>query len=187
MEGYGFIRKEMDIKILILFILEQLPAPVSSNMLLELTMCDDAINYFRYTQCLAELERTGHLVLLDGERYIITDRGRQLARDMGGDLPYTVRMKAGENAHRAAKILNREAMITTTHTPKADGSMTVRLGLADGLGDIMKLELLAGSEAQATTMEQHFRKHAEALYLKIAALLTEDEKPKDDTRKEAAE
>jgi len=171
--GYGFIREKVDIKILILFILNQLPAPIEPNMLLELTLCDDAINYFSYTECLTELEHTGHIVILDSGRFLITEKGRSIAEQTGSDLPYTVRMKATANAQRASKILSRESMITAAHQLREDGSCTVQLGLADGLGDIMKLDILAGSEKQAAEMENRFRKDAEALYLKIASVLTE--------------
>ena len=173
MDNYGFIREKVDIKVLVLFILKHLPAPVDGNMLLEMTMCDNAINYFDYTECLTELQETGHIVMVD-DGYSITGFGRETLAEMESELPYTIRMKAGAAAQRAAKILNREALIQTTHERKADGSCNVLLGLSDDAGQIMKLEILAGSETQATQMETRFRKNAEALYLKITGILTEE-------------
>ena len=41
---FGFIREKLDIKILILFILKRLTAPVDFDKLSELTMCDDGIS-----------------------------------------------------------------------------------------------------------------------------------------------
>ena len=55
MDHFGFIHEKMDIKILILFVLNLLPAPVDSLTLSELVFCDDGIGYFDYSDCLAEL------------------------------------------------------------------------------------------------------------------------------------
>ena len=63
MDNYGFVREKLDIKILILFIMKRLPWPVSQTMLTELTLIDNATNYFDYIECLADLEKTGHVLL----------------------------------------------------------------------------------------------------------------------------
>ena len=173
MDNYGFIREKVDIKVLILFSLRHLPAPVDDQMLLELTMCDNAINYFDYRECLTELQETGHIVCTN-DAYVITGFGRETLAEMESSLPYTIRTKAGAAAQRAAKVLSREAMIHTSHELRSDGSCNVHLGLSDQLGQIMDLQILAGSEKQAAGMEQRFRKNAEALYLKIAGLLLEE-------------
>ena len=173
MDNYGFIREKVDIKILVLFILKHLPAPVDGPMLLELTMCDNAINYFDYMECLYELQETGHIIERD-HRYEITDLGRETLVETESDLPFTIRRKAGASAQRAAKILSREAMIQTGHERRTDGSADVLLALSDENGQLMKLEIHAGSEEQAKQMEQRFRKNAEALYLRITGILTEE-------------
>ena len=72
------------------------------------------------------------------------------------------------------KILAREAMIKTSHREKPEGGYTVSLSLSDTLGEMLHLDILAGSERQAGEMEQRFRKNAESLYLRIAGILTED-------------
>ena len=61
MDHFGFIHEKMDIKILILYVLAQLPAPVDSLTLSDLVFCDDGIGYFDYSDCLAELAETGQI------------------------------------------------------------------------------------------------------------------------------
>lgn len=174
MDNYGFIREKVDIKVLVLFILKHLPTPVDGTMLLELTMCDNAINYFDYTECLTELQETGHIVELDNT-YLITAYGRETLAEVESTLPYTIRMKAGAAAQRAAKVLSRAALVHCGHDRNEDGSCSVKLDLSDGMGQILKLEILAGSENQAKEMEKRFRQNAESLYLKIAKVLLEEE------------
>ena len=55
MEGLGFIHEKLDIKILILYILNHLPAAVDAQTLSDLVFCDNGIGYFDYSDCLAEL------------------------------------------------------------------------------------------------------------------------------------
>ena len=53
MEGLGFIHEKLDIKILILYILNHLPAAVDGQTLSDLVFCDNGIGYFDYSDCLA--------------------------------------------------------------------------------------------------------------------------------------
>ena len=184
MDNYGFIRQKLDIKILILYILKRLPAPVSQNMLTELTIIDNATNYFDYIECLSELEEKDLIIITEEDKYRITPKGVRTATEMESSLPYTIRVKASSGAERAAKILAREAMIKTSHKAKPEGGFTVSLSLSDGLGEMMHLDILAGTGEQANAMEQRFRKNAESLYLRIAGILTEDAEEGSKEKKE---
>ena len=172
LDNYGFIREKVDIKILVLYILKHLPAPVSDSMLLELTMCDNAINYFDYTECLTELQNTGHITAVEGG-YLITDFGRDTLMEMESSLPYTIRMKAGNAARQAAKLLNRE--LHAAHTARTDGRCDVVLSLSDYQGQLLRLEILAENEPQAIQMERRFRKKADAFFREFSAMLLKDE------------
>lgn len=172
MDNYGFIRDKLDIKILILYVLNRLPRPVDITTLSELVFCDDGINYFDYMDALAELVNSGHTALLD-DKFFITAKGVRNSEEMESTLPFTVRMKAGKAAERTARMLNRSAMVRASHEKKPDGNCNVSLGLSDSLGNILTLEILAGSEEQAREMEEKFRSRAEDLYMRIANMLLE--------------
>ena len=172
MDNYGFIREKVDIKVLVLYILRHLPAPVGGSTLLELTMCDNAINYFDYTECLTELQNTGHIRASESG-YEITQFGRDTLKEMESSLPYTIRMKAGNAARQAAKVLNRE--IHAAHTVRENGGCDVLLSLSDYRGQLMKVEIFAENEMKAVEMEQKFRKKADSIYRSVTALLLEKE------------
>ena len=88
----GFIHEKLDIKILILYILRRLPGTVDPETLAELCQCDSGVGYFDYSDCLAELVETGHLVLED-DRYAITEKGRRDGAACESSLPYSVKRK----------------------------------------------------------------------------------------------
>jgi len=161
--GYGFIHDNIDIKILMLFILDKLSSPVDLETLSELTMCDGGVNYFDFSQCLAELIDTEHVEEEIGG-YVITEKGRRNGRITQEAIPYSVRLQAEKNASRMDHNLKRNALIHASHTRRSRGGCQVTLSLSDGVSDLFTLELFAGNEEQAAAMEENFRSKAEDLY-----------------------
>ena len=90
---FGFIRDKLDIKILLLYILDKLPYPVEGVVLSELALFDGGFSWFDYTDCLSELAQNGQVTEENG-RYAITDRGRENLGYIGTSIPYSVRAKA---------------------------------------------------------------------------------------------
>ena len=65
MAGRGFIHDKLEIKFLILYIVARVIEPIPFDTVLDLTLCDDAIDYFDFSDCLADLVRTEHMTLKD--------------------------------------------------------------------------------------------------------------------------
>ena len=107
---YGFIHEKLDIKILILFVLRRLPAPVDIDMLADAVICDGGISYFDFADCLAELVETDHVTESDG-KYLITDKGITNSQITESSLPFTVRVVAEKNASQLSTILSRDLSI----------------------------------------------------------------------------
>ena len=57
----GFIQDKLEIKFLILYLAARVIEPVPFDTMLDLTLCDDAIDYFDFSDCLADLVRTDNL------------------------------------------------------------------------------------------------------------------------------
>ena len=75
MPGKGFVQDELDLKVLILYIAARVIEPVPFDTILDLTLCDDAIDYFDFSECLRDLVDTGHLTLSEEGLYAITEKG----------------------------------------------------------------------------------------------------------------
>lgn len=133
MEGLGFIHEKLDIKILILYILNHLPAAVDAQTLSDLVFCDNGIGYFDYSDCLAELVDTAHISEEDG-KYRITEKGSRNVNEVASSLPYSVRMKADRVTEPIAEQMRRAAMIVARHTNTPEGGCSVHLALSDGSG-----------------------------------------------------
>ncbi len=173
MTNFGFIHDELDIQILILYILEKLPSPIEHYKLSDLALFDGGFTWFDYSQCLAKLIRTEHVTDENG-CYAITDKGRRNVNTVASSLPYTVRAKADRLCAPVAAAMLRSSMIETDSAPDGQGGQSVSLRMSDGMGEIIALRLAVPEEGTAAQIQQRFKDHAEEIYNQIITLLTEE-------------
>ena len=171
MDHWGFIHEELDIKILILFVLRRLPGVVDPNELSDLCRsCDEGFDYFEYSDCLADLIDNG-LIAENEDGFSITEKGAKNVEIVENDIPYSVRSRAEKLLKPLRDRLRRESMIKTSHVNEKNGCF-VTLAMSDGEGDVINLQLLCGGEEQAKIMEKNFRRNAEAFYQQFIELLS---------------
>ena len=163
MDQLGFIHDKLDIKILILFVLRRLPAPVDPQTLLDLCQVDDGMGYFDYSDCISDLLQSGHMTETE-EGFRITEKGERNADATESSLPYSVRLKADRAVETVAAAQKRSSLIGARHAMRRKGGYTVSLSLSDGIGPILEMELYAANEAQAEKIEKKFRRDAEKFY-----------------------
>lgn len=175
MDHHGFIHEKLDIKLLILFILSRLPAPVDRGTLDELCQqCDDGVGYFDYSDCLGELIASGHVIGED-EEYCATEKGKRNGKEIENNLPYSVRARAIRLLAPVEERLARAAMIRADSTTDEEGCH-VKLSMSDGKGEVVSLSVLCAGEDQAKTMKKNFRRNAEKIYQRIVEILCEEGK-----------
>ena len=171
MDHWGFIHEELDIKILILFVLRRLPGVVDPNELSDLCRsCDEGFDYFEYSDCLADLIDNG-LIAENEDGFSISEKGAKNVEIVENDIPYSVRSRAEKLLKPLRDRLRRESMIKTSHVNEKNGCF-VTLAMSDGEGDVINLRLLCGGEEQAKIMEKNFRKNAEAFYQQFIEMLS---------------
>jgi len=170
----GFISEKLEIKFLILYIAARLIDAVPFEVLQDLAMCDEGVDYFGFSECLADLVRTEHMTL-ENDLYDITQKGRTNSQVCESSLPYSVRMQVDKSIVAYNQKLRRNALVTASTTPRQSGGYTVTLSLSDELENVMKLELLVTKESMAKELEKRFQKDAEFLYSRIIDVLYESE------------
>ena len=174
MNRTGFIHDKLDIKFLILYLMNRVAAPVDFTTLADLTFCDDGVEYFDFAESVAELVQTGHLRQED-DRYTITEKGRRNGKVCESSLAFSVRQKCDRNLARVNGVLRRDSQVRTELLPREDNGVTLRLILDDDKGNIMTLDMLTVSEEQASQLAEKFRAHPEKLYESILQVLLDAE------------
>lgn len=175
MNGFGFISDKLEIKFLILYIAARVVGPVPFEVLQDLSMCDGGVDYFRFSECLADLVRTEHLTLDAAGLYAITEKGRQNSAACESSLPYTVRMQVERNLVAHNERLKRRELVEARVKERSEGGYIVELSLRDELDELMGLRLLVTRQEMAQDLQKRFQDRAEELYTKIMGVLWEEE------------
>ena len=167
MKRIGLIREKKEIEYLILYVMTFLKEPIRYEDLADMAICDGGFGYFEFSDAMAELIELGHVCVTemdDGKRYSLADSGRMAAEAFERRIPSPVRLEAGRSAARVFARIRRNAVISTSHTVREDGTMAVRLALMDDKTSVFSFEIIVPNEAQAQLYEKNFRAHAEKMY-----------------------
>lgn len=174
MAGRGFIHDKLEIKFLILYIAARVVEPVPFDTMLDLTLCDDAIDYFDFSDCLADLVRTDHLTLSEDGLYAITEKGLKNSSICETSLPYSVRLRCDKNLADCNRKLRRKSQVKASTSRRENGTYTVSLSLSDDMGSLMELDLMAAREDMARQLEKRFLSAPERMYSEIMRVLLSD-------------
>ena len=170
----GFIQDKLEIKFLILYVAARLIEPVPFEAMQELTMCDDGIDFFDFSECLSNLVESQHLTLSDDGLYAITEKGLHNGAICESSLPYSVRLAADKNITVFNQKLRRRAQIRSEITPRPNGTYTVSLAFCDEQDSpLLKMELMVPKEVMAKDLADRFRKNTEQLYASVINALFE--------------
>ena len=167
----GFIQDELDLKLLVLYIMDRAAGPLTFLQLLELALCDGGVDYFSLTQAVGHMVSTGQLSQ-DGDRYAITEKGRRNSAICESSLPYSVRMHCDENLLKVNEALRREAQVQARVEDREDGTCTLHLRFSDGDSPLLELALLVSGREEAGEMARHFRDDPAALYYAVVERLS---------------
>lgn len=172
MAQVGFIRSKEEIKYLILYIAERLIAPVPFEVMQELTMCDPAIDFFDFSECLSYLVDTEHMTCSKNDLYAITEKGVQNGRACADEIPYSVRLTAERLAEEANQRIKRQRQVQSSVAQRASGLFDVHLSFNDDTGrPLWKMELAVPDREKAESLSKRFQNAPEQMYSSLIKLL----------------
>ena len=180
MSQVGFIKNELDLKLLVLYILSRAAGPLTFLQLLDLALCDAGVDYFSLTQAVNHMVETGQLNKED-ERYSLTEKGWRNSEICQNSLAYSVRLHCDENLVKVNEALRREAQVQSQIRDNPDGTCTLRLCLSDLDSPLLELSLLVPGPDQARAMAGRFQQDPSAFYHAVTHLLTQPEPSKEGT------
>lgn len=167
-----------EIKILICYLLRNIPQKLTLSQINEALLKRGLVNYFELADAMSELLESGHIVISgttskDEERYTLTDLGERTALEFSDSLPLTVREKALSSARNLLARQKNEAENIVTVDRVKDGYM-VNLIISDIGSDLMNLSLFMPTEAEAQAVKRQFIRDPLLVYKGMFALLTGD-------------
>ena len=175
MSGLGFIHDKLEIKFLILYIAARVIEPVPFDTVLDLTMCDDGVDYFDFSECLTDLVKTEHLSLDGGGLYAITEKGLRNSQICESSLPYSVRQRCDKNIEDCNRKLRRKSQVKASYSKRSNGTYSVSLSLEDDVGSVLNLQLMVIREDMAAMLVERFKQAPEKIYNDIMNTMMSDE------------
>lgn len=176
MQRLGFIHDMMDVKVLILFVMARANYPMSVQEIYEVCYQDECLSYFDVCTAIPEMVNSGHLKEVEGEKYEITDLGRQDGELTADSIAFTVKQRAENAITRFNRQIRRSSFVKTQVVAREGGDFSVIMSLDDEQGNLMTLELMAPDQRQAVRLARLLEKKAENVYaLAMAELLDEEE------------
>lgn len=164
MQRLGFIHDMMDVKVLILFVASRSNYPMTTQEIYELCFQDDCLSYFDVCTAIPEMVRSGHLREVEGERFEITEKGRQDGELTADSIAYSVKQRAENAVARYNRQIRRSSFVKTQIEARESGDYSVIMSLDDEMGNLMKLELMAPDQRQAMRLCKLFEQKAEEVY-----------------------
>ena len=174
MARMGFIHDKLDIKLLVLYLLDRTAAPISFATLTDLSMCDPGVDYFEFAEAVNELIQSGHVSLAEG-MYAITEKGHRNSADCESSLSPVVRRRCDKQLIPLNAQLRRSEQVRAVCEEQENGEVILRLSLDDDAGNLLSLSLTTASPAQCKQMAQYFQSHPEEVYHNILSSLLRPE------------
>ena len=174
MPRLGFIHSKLDIKMLTLYILSHVAAPIDFATLTDLVMCDDGVDYFLFAEGTSELLESGLAVKDDQEYYIATEKGIRNNTDLESSLPSVIRRRCDQRLAPLNAALKRKAQVRSQVVPLDGGAVSVRLTLDDDLGELFSLSLMAATKEDGEAIARRFSEHPDRIYNGILGVLLAD-------------
>ena len=181
MKRLGFIHDMMDVKVLILFVAARSEYAMTAQEVYELCYQDECLSYFDICTALPEMVESGHLALLEDDRYEITDKGREAGKLTEDSIAFTVKQRAEHAVARFNRQIRRSSFVKTQVIPRDTGDFSVIMSLNDEMGNLMTLELMAPNQRQAVRLSRLFEKKAENVYNLTMMELLDDEDALEDS------
>ncbi len=179
MARFGFVRSELEIKTLILHVLEYAKIPVSFDNIMSMSFVDDAIDYFEFTSHLAGMVETGHVDVCSDtgiDRYTITAKGVRDLTSCRSSVPRAVLRKAEKAADKVVDEVKRKNLVDVKVSER-DGKFFANCSLKDDSGEVFSFSMSAMSRESAKKLTSNFYKNAERIYNQfLTAMLDESEK-----------
>ncbi len=177
MAGYGFVRSELEIKTLTLYVLDYARLPVSFDELLSMVFVDDAINYFNFAEHLNGMIETGHVEVNSDtgtDRYSITQKGMRDLAAIKSSVSGSVLRKAEAAAKKVKEEIARKNFVNVKVLDNGDAYLATGT-LSDDSGEVFSFSMSAPNKDTARKLTANFYRNAEKIYNEfLKAILTSD-------------
>ena len=169
------------VKILLCYILEKLNRPVTEEQLRLISEDSGVINYFYYSDALAELIENGS-VISDNGSISLTEKGRLGSEYFNRYIPLVFRKKLLKAAFGFFIREQNENVCSCDVSEITEGCM-VSFALSDGGRELINMSFFAPDRSQGELIAERIKSNPPGAYKKILSFLLDNSEEEIDVEK----
>ncbi len=169
------IHDRTDIKIFVLFLLNEINYPLEYTALCEVIAENEYVGAFDFAECFAELCELSHIERIekDGKSlYRITETGRMVASELQGNLLESIRENSRRSAARVLSLYMRGATVSSEIRRRPDGMYSVRCAITEKEGPLLSVEMAASTQLEAEKIKTYFESKPENIFRGVLSVMT---------------
>ena len=165
-------------KVLILYILNQIPDRIIEDGLFKIITTINNVNYFYFKQVLTDLLDTKLVGIFTKEEeedvLKITSEGTNALSLTEDVLPGILKLKADNVFKKELSSITNESSVIAEFTPKNENDYTIRCKIVENNETIFEVKTFAGSRDRAKRIVDNWNKNASKIYPKILDILLDN-------------
>ena len=164
-----------NVKIFVLYLLENINYPLEFTTINDVVMQTDYVMYLDFAEAfyeMVDMDLIEKINIDDGkDYYLVTDKGRLVARELKSDVLASVLDKALAKALRFLDFKKRDIVARCTVEKTDDGRYCVSCSFTEKGVLIFSQSLVVDTENRAERMRDNFYDRPEVIYRGVTALL----------------
>ena len=162
-------------KVLILYLLDQIPNGIIENGLFKIVTSINNVNYFFFKQVLTDLLETKlvGLITKDEDEAVIkiTSEGKNALSLTKDVLPGILKLKADNLFKEELSSVTEETSVTAEFIPKNENDYTIKCKIVENNETIFEVKTVAGSRERAKRIVDNWNSNASKIYPGILDIL----------------
>ena len=165
-------------KVLILYILNQIPDGIIEDGLFKIITTINNVNYFYFKQVLTDLLDTKLVGIFTKEEeedvLKITSEGTNALSLTEDVLPGILKLKADNVFKKELSSIANETSVIAEFTPKNENDYTIKCKIVENNETIFEVKTFAGSRDRAKRIVDNWNQNASKIYPKILDILLDN-------------
>ena len=170
--------KDDEIKLIILYLLNELDDEYDFQTLSEIIVWDGSISYFVFSQCFDELIATGAILKNESTEntlYAISPLGKEFIREAKDAILSFVKERIMRSATRLLAFKKDGTNVSSKIEPKNSGYQ-LNCSICNKKFKLLEINMYLDNLEEAELLQQNFEKQAERVYSSLLAQLSGDSK-----------
>ncbi|MBQ8330957.1 MAG: DUF4364 family protein [Clostridia bacterium] len=170
----GAIGSVRNVKIFVLYLMENINYPLNFVTINDIVMQTDYVMYLDFAEAFGEMLDGGLIEKTDAEGeelYVVTDKGRMVARELKSDLLPSILDRSLSAALRYLSFKKRGIATRCTVEKTEDGRFSVTCSFTENKICIFSQTVVVDTLNRAERMKSNFYERPEAIYRGVLALM----------------